>query len=254
METSSIIPTIQWLLLFIRRLPPRQAPPGKLLGQPRDLQAARETSPDWLSNSSPPPFTLRQTLLSVLPSLFLSKICIRSPAKATRPQSPLPPDCTSLQLISFPLQSSVTSFNMFRNALRQSSRAVGAVSAAGRVAAVSLLTPSRSDFQTPIEPPQATRCRHRDNAVGAQLGIADIVASIVKLFLSCAVALGPGGVVHSLGFRLTCFSPPDSKCRTGRRQRCRRPLIRLRGQGIPDRGFLHSRAAHSRRPGGVWSC
>lgn len=85
--------------------------------------------------SSAPP-SPSQTLF---PVTVLPKNSICSPAKAA-PQPPISPlpSCTLLQLLPFPSRPPYTSLNMFRNALRQSTRAVGAVSAAGRVAAVSL--------------------------------------------------------------------------------------------------------------------
>ncbi len=57
--------------------------------------------------------------------------------------------------------------------------------------------------------------------------------------------------VLSSGLRLTCFSAPGPKCRTRRRGHAG-PNLRRRHQGLADRGLLHSRAANSRCPGGVW--
>ncbi|RKL26752.1 ATP synthase subunit alpha [Fusarium proliferatum] len=87
-----------------------------------------------------PTLSLRQTLLSItilLKNLHLLS-CKGSTALPNLPSSQLHP--AAIALLSSP-NLPYTS-NMFRNALRQSTRAVGAVSAAGRVAAVRNAAPA----------------------------------------------------------------------------------------------------------------
>ena len=120
-------------------------------------------------------------------------------AKAT-PQASIspPPNCTSLQLLSFRPLSSDTSSNMFRNALRQSTRAVGAASAAGRVAAVSLLTwPSCGHddaSQPPIESPNANILHPSGNDSGRSIGLEAAFFELFRASLGsgCGVALPQG--------------------------------------------------------------
>ncbi|OAQ72742.1 ATP synthase alpha chain, mitochondrial precursor [Pochonia chlamydosporia 170] len=76
---------------------------------------------------------------------------------------------------------------MFRNALRQSTRAVGAVSAAGRVAAVS---PSPQTRNRPPMPSKAA-CIHRENLARSSIGHMD------KLFTGFHRPQGAGGGVRN---------------------------------------------------------
>ncbi|KAK2007249.1 hypothetical protein LZ32DRAFT_57160 [Colletotrichum eremochloae] len=134
---------------------------------------------------------------------------------------------------------------MFRNALRQSTRAVGAVSAAGRVAAVSQPQPS---VNLPIPDPTSipsknigTRFRNTQLGPlelfwrrGTRVGVAEEL--FIELPWGACVAVLGGGAHNIFGLRLTCFFPPsDPKCRTRRLQRHvdADSLIRRR-QGIPD--------------------
>lgn len=79
-------------------------------------------------------------------ALFLNFISSASP---NLPSTQLQLNCNCSSC--FP-QAYRISFNMFRNALRQSSRAVGAISATGRVAAVSLLILSTGRPRPPSIP------------------------------------------------------------------------------------------------------
>lgn len=144
----------------------------KLLRLPRNIQAKPRSRCSLDVRTSWDPLPPSDRLCSPSPSS--SKISICSSAKAA-PHSPISPpsNCTLLQLLSFHLQTSHTSLNMFRNALRQSTRAVGAVSAAGRVAAVSRFLLPRPGIRlepTAIKQRLETSCIHREPVLGAQLG------------------------------------------------------------------------------------
>ena len=102
---------------------------------------------DWTTGPTPDPHFLPQAQSRVCRSLsvpFLDCSCSnfsiallqRQASSASSSISP-PPNCTSLQLFLLRCISFNTIKMIFRTAIRQSTRAVGAVSAAGRVAAVS---------------------------------------------------------------------------------------------------------------------
>lgn len=150
-------------------------------------------------------------------------------------QSPLSPNCTLLQLLLSRLRPPITSFSMFRNALRQSTRAVGAVSAAGRVAAVS----------PPSAIPATRRAieARRKNSLNPSKKIlksANWVTKrrplwIEKLFRAILLLRWSLRGPPSWSLRLTCFFCPGPKCRTRRRQCCldAGPYLRRR-QGFAD--------------------
>lgn len=114
--------------------------------------------PDWAVVKRAPLFSFSRVLSSApffllqnLPNLLSAK------ANCQQPQSPLPQLQRRCNCSSFRPLSSDTSSNMFRTAVRQSTRAVGAVSAAGRVTVVSLLLvmPDDPDHEVPskTQPP-----------------------------------------------------------------------------------------------------
>lgn len=124
----------------------------------------RIAAPDWTNSQQGPTVSLTESALlsRKIPSTFLQS------NQRTSPISPLP----QLHAAAIALPSSqtpITSFSMFRNALRQSTRAVGAVTAASRVSVVSYSSaPDRTE--PAIEPRRKTACIHQKNVLGVQLG------------------------------------------------------------------------------------
>jgi hypothetical protein len=159
-----------------------------------------------------------------------------------------PRNCNSLQLFSFGSRHTPTPHKMFRNALRQSTRAVGALSASSRVAVVSPHPPARHELNSVASRPKPSSMASRD-VPEAQLSflpaMRDCLVVVWSLSRSCRILLMFWRWLS--GIRLTTSSA--AKCRT-HRFRPPEPHIR-RGQGIADRGVVHSRAENSRCPGGV---
>lgn len=114
---------------------------------------------------------------------------------------------------------------MFRNALRQSTRAVGAVSAAGRVSVVSVL---KGCLGPPAFHRKGVLEQHASTENASYMVnwiLALVFPDFWELFGSCSTTLlfTPA---YSGSVPLTCFSRLDPKCRTRRHQRC--PRLRLR--------------------------
>lgn len=146
---------------------------------------------------------------------------------------------------------------MFRNALRQSTRAVGAVSAAGRVAAVSRLPypRARSIF---IKKIGVSISATSNGILNASIGTLEVVTTMWSSFFEaswCSVAVVLNW--RSSHFRASAnfFFPTclDPKCRP--RRYCRVDPVQdlRRGQGITNRGLFYSRAADPWCSGRVWS-
>lgn len=142
---------------------------------------------------------------------------------------------------------------MFRNALRQSTRAVSAISASGRVAAVSREKPpsTRINIRS-IKSKGVVRhiSMNIEDIYEVQLGI---LRRIYTHFKSLYSSGGRGERAQPFYKRRNCactdnFGPSanclifcvDTKCRTGNEYH--RPILRLRCEGFSYRGLLYPRA------------
>mgnify|MGYP007115613050 CR=1 FL=1 len=170
--------------------------------------------------------------------------------KLTKPAEillPVKPDKASLSLLPFNLLSSPLfpstylhpppslplfwAFHsiMFRNALRQSSRAVTAVSATGRIASVSLAIPT-CEHLTPSIAPLSYRnitqwvmlwCLGSLNGLFCRFRASSWSRAVADRF--CVSSLGSLGGFRSPQWRLEAD-----------------PFLRLRGQGFSHRGLIRS--------------
>ncbi len=148
---------------------------------------------------------------------------------------------------------------MFRNALRQSSRAVGAISATGRVVAVSLPDDGHTGLNSIagallLLPPASEE--RPQSPIGLFWGGCGHRGSFLSSVELLGVAGGARGrTPQHFEFRLTfVFSRTGEKSRTSSLQ-CRIntvSILRGRREGLSDRGVFHPRAADPRRPGGGW--
>jgi hypothetical protein len=142
---------------------------------------------------------------------------------------------------------------MFRNALRQSSRTVGAISASGRVAAVRALSPRPKGAQCHLDrslqhrTSQLTRWSDADRWLGAA---GELPTALLSMFFRPSV--------NSTGLT---FSVTGTNCRASCPQRSSKagPKLRCRRKGLAHRGLLHPRAENSRCSRGIrsrrdWTC
>jgi hypothetical protein len=200
---------------------------------------------DWPVSScgTPPPRSPRPRPPNPSSTIFLT--FGTSNLHQPPPQSPLHAIATCCNCLP-PIAAALRYHpKMFRNALRQSTRAVGALSVSSRVAVVSPPPHIRpaldSAHRRPHTPSMASRAPCK-----AQL----------SFFCRCSAAASPLGACWALAEFCSCFwrlSGPGprlillsaAKCRT---RRLHHPHIRRR-EGIANRGLVHPRAADSRCSG-----
>lgn len=100
---------------------------------------------------------------------------------------------------------------MFRNALRQSTRAVGAVSAAGRVAAVSRAPPSPESALRAIDQRPQAVCTIANPSCELNWVVGPSFHRLQELFRAVLTRCRRSCRRAIFGLRLTCFSPLRSE-------------------------------------------